>query len=1739
MRRKRKLNFIFTTALFVVFIFACQKAEMPTMNPELRAVSPKEQVLKIGQSPTLQVQYYDQSGKINTQSPIAWVSSNPLVISVDSQSGKLNPRKPGSATITASIITHSGVILKQEFIVSVPIEGSLTISRHSDAPILIGAPVPTTLSFRFVDQVNAPLTPSSIHWSVGSSEEPILSIDQNGVIKPLKPGTTIIHLTVTYEKIDYKSTIQVEVIQEPALEIINPNRDIKIENKNLEPLTVQYVDEKGHPLDINTGTIKWESSDQEVLAVDTQTGRLNPIKLGTVIVKVSFDIDGKQYAEEIEIEVIQEPTLAIINANKVVKIGNSDLEPLSIEFIDQKGQNINPNNGRIQWESANQEILEIVSDHGILNPIKPGIVTVKVTFDFDGKQYSETIEIEIIQEPTLEIINTNQEIKIENLNLNPLTVQFVNDEGQIINANAGTVKWESESQDILEIEASTGKLTPKKPGIANVSVTFDLDGNRYTDEIEIEVIQQIKLKLPSIESEMRIDGKQIQLENFEFTSDKGIDQIPDSFCWESSHHDVLTIDCQGNITLKKPGKAFLTLTIVHDGKEYAMNTQEITVTQEPVIDFEFPKETPIKVIRTTQEPIQLGYQFINQNGKTVTPESIQWKSSNSEALKIDSNGILTPIKADEVKITILAYQNEVLLAQNEIIITVKQPEKVEIINPPNEISTLQTAPFQLQAKYIDEDGNQINPTAMTWSSDDEDKLKVDENGRLTPVNEGEVTITVQIGNQGPTASHTIIVKMEVEPELELNQASQTLLQGESINITFTHRDQTGQSSSPQPQGVWTISDPEIIEFDEGTGKATAKAPGSATISVTVEGLTEQITISVEVEPQLSIETPRVPLQWSRDSHDLNPRFTDHFGRDRTDSQIISYENYDSDIISINNQGRVIPVSAGQTSVVIKTVFRGQSYQQSSSIEVISFTIQDLHDLKVGQINHTLGVNFTNEKRTTSNPTVSWQSDFFEFVGGKLRLNKPGKGKTINASYNYKGGTYTASITTSVTVDIALEIDSFNQNIIIPQNGGGTQTLSATLRDEYGETVSDSEYQTTWTSDDSSIASINDNGVLSPQSKGTVSISAEAIYNNQNFQAASISIDVVQPILTLNPVTKGIMVGEDISLEYSLTNGNGGSDLTPSSIKWTQANSNGVFSATSVGTYQVELETTYGGQTYEDAMELKVRELSITGKPSNDEVILGGSDPNLDFNFKNEQDIFTNADSSSWRLKDATQSSIVTVDASSGQITSKSEGTATIVLTITYDSQVFEIEYEITIKSPPPVNIDLESSTYERSDFVWKALNHWYLWQGDVPNLADSKASSDDDYKRFIEQNSDYNQFFRSLLYKRGQKGGDLYSYATSVSDISSVHSAVRFDNGLLYQLARVSRNSSNIVGVVLFAFPGTPADGKVSRGDFFSHVNGTRLTISNASLINSNTLRLKMVDLQRSVDLDNPINEVDLNKTVTISKQTNVTRNPIMAHSIITKGSSKIGYLAYYQFFRSVSDLNAVFKTFADEPITDLILDLRYNRGGYLSTAVALASMISGQSSSSIFLQKNYNSKIDNGAENEYFVDYLDAAETVSVNKLNISNVYVLTSDRTASASEAVISGISPYVNVTVIGEQTVGKHLATLYLFDHNDSPSNYYKTTGDLNTDHSTVLSVVISSLTNSSGESYGYDGFSPSSSNTINESLVDLKSLGDEQDPLVKRALNLITGTSSRRFFGSQNNQLIPMMDSAEGWLIETFD
>ncbi len=131
--------------------------------------------------------------------------------------------------------------------------------------------------------------------------------------------------------------------------------------------------------------------------------------------------------------------------------------------------------------------------------------------------------------------------------------------------------------------------------------------------------------------------------------------------------------------------------------------------------------------------------------------------------------------------------------------------------------------------------------------------------------------------------------------------------------------------------------------------------------------------------------------------------------------------------------------------------------------------------------------------------------------------------------------------------------------------------------------------------------------------------------------------------------------------------------------------------------------------------------------------------------------------------------------------------------------------------------------------------------------------------------------------------------------------------------------------------------------------------------------------------------------------------------------------------------------------INEMVLDLRYNSGGAVSSAIALASsLVKNRSTTNVLTTSQYNSIVHNELLKEYGTNYnkdyfIDKVQgtTISIPALNLPRLYVLTSGWTASASEFVINGLKPYMDVTLIGETTYGKNVGSISIYEEND-PKN-----------------------------------------------------------------------------------------------------
>lgn len=427
------------------------------------------------------------------------------------------------------------------------------------------------------------------------------------------------------------------------------------------------------------------------------------------------------------------------------------------------------------------------------------------------------------------------------------------------------------------------------------------------------------------------------------------------------------------------------------------------------------------------------------------------------------------------------------------------------------------------------------------------------------------------------------------------------------------------------------------------------------------------------------------------------------------------------------------------------------------------------------------------------------------------------------------------------------------------------------------------------------------------------------------------------------------------------------------------------------------------------------------------------------------------------------------------------------------------------------NIIRIETDLEIIDFIWKGLNQYYYWQESVVNLSDNKKESESDYAYFLSQNPDPENFFNSLLHPDDNFSWIVDDYV----ELENMLQGIDISDGIEFGLY-VECNDQNIFGFVRYVQKDSDAESKgVKRGMVFSNINGTRLTRDNYRdlLFNdtnsSYTIRFSEISYNQNNQCANIIpGQVDL----TLIKS-RIVKNPIHISKIIENGGQKIGYLMYNQFLGVVesegkdynSELNDAFSNFLSNGISDLVIDLRYNPGGRISTSINLASMITGQFNNQVFAKERWNSKLmnywdENSPESllNRFTNKL--GNNQSIFSLNLDRVFVLTSARTASASELLINGLDPYIDVIHIGDFTVGKNQGSITVYDYiNDSR--------DKNPNHMYAMQPIVLKIGNVAGYTDFPDGLEPDI--FIKESLLNPGILGDIEEPLLKIALDRISG------------------------------
>ncbi len=305
----------------------------------------------------------------------------------------------------------------------------------------------------------------------------------------------------------------------------------------------------------------------------------------------------------------------------------------------------------------------------------------------------------------------------------------------------------------------------------------------------------------------------------------------------------------------------------------------------------------------------------------------------------------------------------------------------------------------------------------------------------------------------------------------------------------------------------------------------------------------------------------------------------------------------------------------------------------------------------------------------------------------------------------------------------------------------------------------------------------------------------------------------------------------------------------------------------------------------------------------------------------------------------------------------------------------------------PQSCDIDS----QKQFIHDVMHDTYLWYDQVPaiNLADYTTLDDT------------LDALRAPL--------DRFSYITTQTANSDFFDLGRYEGfGFLSQV-----NATQDAFIIGYIFDDSPA-GRAGwqRTDIISAING----VAAADIIAAGGINAALADLNLGDSASFEIASLNGTPTTQVLVKSEVIMNSLLVSQVVQTTNQSIGYVAISSFLeKTAGEFATAVTQFSNANIDELVIDLRYNSGGRVYASRDVASYIGGVNTRNYSYSKSiHNDKYYLSDSQIPFENFADA--------LNFSRIYVITTDKTCSASELIINSLSPFVEIIQIGGTTCGK---------------------------------------------------------------------------------------------------------------------
>ncbi|MCC6318430.1 MAG: Ig-like domain-containing protein [Gemmatimonadaceae bacterium] len=729
-------------------------------------------------------------------------------------------------------------------------------------------------------------------------------------------------------------------------------------------------------------------------------------------------------------------------------------------------------NGRSMFWATQNAAVATVSQSGVITGVAAGNTQVAVSAG--GK--SAIVQVGVTARPVSQVRITPATASLQVGNAVTLRAEPVDATGAAVAGR--TVLWGSTPGTIATV-TSTGVVTGVAAGSATITAT--VDGVVGSSVVTVTPVPVASVTVsPSTGS--LVVGQTLQL-GATTASSTGQTLTGRVVTWSSSANAVATVSSTGLVSAVAAGSATISAT-----SEGRTGTARLTVTDVPVASV---RVTPTTATVASGQTAQLAAQALDANNNVLN-RTIAWSSDQPSMATVSQTGLVTGINAGSVRINASVGN-----VTGSATITVTPVPVASITIAPNGATVLVGGTQQLTATARDANGVTLPGRIVTWISGAPSVATVSQSGLVSAVGPGSAVIFA--GTEGVSASVTITVTTVGVSVVRVVPSTGSIQQGTQLQLNTQVLDANNNPITGKVP-TWSSSN-EAIATVSSTGRVLGIAPGTVTITATVDGVIGTGTYAVSPVPVGAIAlVPSVATLAPGGTQTLVPNLTGTNGLPLSPiGRTIIWSSSNTAVATVSTTGVVTAVGQGTATITATTEgVSGTATITVSSTPIASITVAP-NPASVQEGNAAPLV-LTATARDANNNVLAGRTFFWSSNNPLVSVNSSngqvtaligagGGVATITASAPGGGpGGSTPSATTTVNVSWAPVATTVVSPAVATLSVGSTLPLALTIRNAAGTLLPVSGRSVRWLSLDPAFATVGvTSGVVTGVGSGSARI----------------------------------------------------------------------------------------------------------------------------------------------------------------------------------------------------------------------------------------------------------------------------------------------------------------------------------------------------------------------------------------------------------------------------------------------------------------------------------------------------------------------------------------------------------------------------------------------------------------------------------------------------------------------------